>query len=190
MNISNQYFSLLKKISNLENKILNMTLKCNDLKIFLNIKEELEQLKQLKNELEPFYFEETMLKCSHVFIKTSYKLHEWNDNRYLLFTNHYCLKCGCTTKNLNKEYLNELGIKFIPAFLVKRNKQIEIVENAKNYQVINCNESNIYDLIIKWENIKKQKLKFDEQLKIFLNNIDLKEKPEDKENKVYEFKYL
>lgn len=191
--IQKNYSELLKNIEDKQNEIKKMLFESNELKKFIEIANNIKKLKRLKRNIEPLYLENVMQKCNHLFIKTSYKHTEWSESdRYILFINHYCLKCGCTTKILDKNYLKKRGVNFIPSFVVNHNKQIEIIENSRNYQVIDCGNTCLYELVVAWENIKQQNIKFDEQVRLFLK-INLKNTKKEifkKEAKVYEFKYL
>ena len=180
---------------------------CEEIKTFVRIQQETDILENKKRTLEPQYDAEIMSSCEHVFAETSYKHYEWenkngstNYNKYNLFVNHYCLKCGCSTLEIKPFYLEKYEITNTPTARVPHSTQIKIAEASSNYSIIDCIDIDFFEIIQLWKKIKGvfPNLSFEEQVAIFQSNIEsTKINKKSKEKKVvlrrptiYEYRHV
>ena len=156
---------------------------CEEVKNFVRIQQETAVLEDEKRTLEPQYDAEVMSGCEHVFAETAYKHYEWekkdgstNYNKYNLFVNHYCLKCGCSTLEIKPFYLEKYGITDTPTARVPHSTQIKIAEASSNYSIIDCKGKGIdfFEIVELWKRIKEENpcLSFEEQVAIFKSEIE------------------
>lgn len=154
-----------------------------EVKTFVRLQQEIAVLEDEKRTLEPQYDAEVMSACEHVFAETAYKHYEWenwdgstNYNKYNLFVNHYCLKCGCSTLEIKPFYLEKCGITDTPTARVPHSTQIKIAEASSNYSIIDCKGKgiNFFEILELWRRIKEENpnLSFEEQISIFKSEIE------------------
>ena len=187
------------KIKTIDERIVQLEQLSDDVKQYIKLLKESDMLNKEKKKLETKYYELKMRKCNHVLAETmnvvyGSKIGEdggpiTDYDKYHLIFNHYCLKCGCTTDNsiIFDIYRNiDLLFKEEPTSKVKHLIQTEIIEQADNFEVINCSELSTSEVARIWLKIRNDNsdLPFDELLYLFKKIINELSKKETNTNKI------